>query len=211
MPAFKDITGQRFGRLVAKRPAAQYINNRCYLWLCECDCGEITFTKTSNLTSGCTQSCGCLRAEVTAKRSKTHGLSRTPEYYAWWNAIERCHDPCSPFYEDYGYRGIKVCHRWRKNPGGLENFIKDMGTRPGLGYSLDRIDYDGPYAPWNCRWADSVTQATNKRGVKLNPLKVTEIKRLLTTHMKQSRIAKKFGVNQPTISNIKRGVTWKEV
>jgi hypothetical protein len=121
--------------------------------------------------------------------------------------IQRCDNPDSGSYEDYGARGIKVEDpRWYD----FESFLADMGVRPE-GKTLDRIDYERGYCKQNCRWATNIEQATNKRGVKLKPLKVAEIKRLLTTHMKQSRIAKKFGVAQSAISNIKRGVSWKEV
>ncbi|MCI8935066.1 MAG: hypothetical protein HFE80_11265 [Clostridiaceae bacterium] len=53
-----DLTGQRFGRLVALRPA-ENIGGRT-AWLCRCDCGRETVVRTSRLRSGHTASCGCM-------------------------------------------------------------------------------------------------------------------------------------------------------
>lgn len=46
----------------------------------------------------------------------------------------------------------------------FENFLKDMGDRPSLDYSLDRIDNSKGYFKENCRWATRKTQMNN-RGV----------------------------------------------
>lgn len=56
-----DITGQRFGKLVAVRPRDERKNNSV-VWECKCDCGETTFVTVANLRSGNTTSCGCLRS-----------------------------------------------------------------------------------------------------------------------------------------------------
>ena len=62
MPKVKDLTGQRFGKLTAIRPTDKRENGKI-VWECLCDCGETAFVKSSALSSGNTQSCGCLRAK----------------------------------------------------------------------------------------------------------------------------------------------------
>lgn len=58
-----DISGQKFGMLVAKKRVAQPENIKCKMgawWLCECDCGGGIISSYSKLKSGNTKSCGCL-------------------------------------------------------------------------------------------------------------------------------------------------------
>lgn len=73
--------------------------------------------------------------------------------------MDRCSNVNNQDYHNYGGRGIKVCKRWQE----LDNFIKDMGDKPSKEHSLDRIDNDGDYEPYNCRWASKEQQDNNKR------------------------------------------------
>lgn len=62
----KDLTGQRFGRLVAAKPTEER-KNGYVMWECRCDCGNMISIRTSSLTSGNGLSCGCLRKERNQK------------------------------------------------------------------------------------------------------------------------------------------------
>lgn len=56
-----DITGQRFGKLVALTPFCKLDDKKKEIWWkCKCDCGNTCEVRSISLRSGDTQSCGCL-------------------------------------------------------------------------------------------------------------------------------------------------------
>jgi hypothetical protein len=83
----------------------------------------------------------------------------TPEYRSWTHMRERCLSPRSADYYRYGGRGISICQRWLDS---FDAFIADMGPRPSLAHSLDRINNEGDYEPGNCRWATHKEQGSNR-------------------------------------------------
>ena len=64
----KDLTGQRFDRLVAIRPTANRSGNSV-IWLCRCDCGNEVEVSANNLIREGTRSCGCLQKETAAENA----------------------------------------------------------------------------------------------------------------------------------------------
>ena len=168
MPAFIDMTGQRYGRLIAKT----YLGPRHRRWRCQCDCGNVVDVMAGNLRSGMTRTCGCIfRAGDPEHPRRKHGNAmagaRTPEYEVWEQMKGRCHTPSNKSYKNYGARGIFLCDRWRKD---FAAFIADMGPRPGNGpreYSIERIDNNKGYEPGNCVWIPLAQQARNRRNNRL--------------------------------------------
>jgi hypothetical protein len=153
MPAFKNITGLRFGRLVALEPKGRADGR--VLWLCRCDCSLETIVKGSLLASGHTRSCGCLFRELLVARNTTHGQSETPTWWSWHGMHERCRNPRHKHYKSYGGRGIGVDDpRWNEYPP----FREDMGEKPP-GAHLHRIENDKGYSKENCVWLSASEHA----------------------------------------------------
>lgn len=152
-----DVTGKQFGRLTAVKSLGAFPGG-CR-WECTCSCGQSAVVCVGRLTSGHTQSCGCLHKEIASatasEMNRTHGDSKSPEYGTWINMILRCQK--NP---NYASRGIKVCPQWAES---YEQFLSDVGRRPTDSHTLDRINNDGDYEPNNVRWATKSEQARNRR------------------------------------------------
>jgi hypothetical protein len=159
MTAPKNLIGQQFGQVTVLTRIENSAAGKTR-WLCVCACGKRFPSVGASLIQGQTVSCGCHKTRLVRIRSRKHAMSGTPEYSAWQGMQARCYNPKNARFAYYGGRGITVCDRWRQS---FQAFYEDIGPRPNAKYSLDRIDYDGPYAPGNVRWADWHTQRMNQR------------------------------------------------
>lgn len=153
MPKLIDRTGLRYGRLLVVRRSGTDACKKV-VWECLCDCGNTTHVNSTSLTTGNTQSCGCLFKEKITK----HGGWQNRSYNTWRAMVRRCRKKHDKDYPRYGGAGIKVDPRWLT----YENFVADMGEPPDS-HTLDRIDPYGNYTKENCRWASLTTQARNIR------------------------------------------------
>lgn len=111
----KDLSGQRFGRLVAiKRSDSPSTRS---LWTCKCDCGKIHDVLAQSLIPGLQKSCGCLRDEISSANGKataTHGMTRTPKWSTWNRMLRFAKS-----------KGILVCHGLRSHPNFLFEILPE--------------------------------------------------------------------------------------
>lgn len=133
-------------------------NNRAAVF--KCSCGNVKVIRVFDINSGKIASCGCHSRQQCSIRSSTHRKTSTPEYVAWRNMLQRVNGTAGvQAKKDYCDRGITVCERWRK----FENFLSDVGLRPGPGFSIDRKDNSGNYEPSNVWWTTRKKQNRNTR------------------------------------------------
>ena len=102
---------------------------------------------------------------------RSHGLTGTHEYWIWAAMLDRCRNPNSRQFRDYGGRGITVCERWHD----FASFLADMAHRPDRSLTLERRDNSLGYGPDNCVWAPRSEQNKNKRRYKRNSSGVTGV------------------------------------
>lgn len=153
-----SMIGKRFNSLTVIGKGVPGYYKSITLIPCKCDCGENVQILSTKIFKR--KSCKTCSFKKIAKSKFKHGREPKDVYIIWKNMKARCSYVKRSNYRYYGGRGIAVCERWANS---FENFINDMGVRPGSNYSIERVDNSKGYSPDNCKWATHQEQAKNKR------------------------------------------------
>ena len=159
MPPRKDVKpGDKYGRWAVIGEAEPKGSRRHFC--CVCDCGNERIVEMASLIHGRTKSCGCLRKDVATILKTKHKQRYTRLYKTWANMRQRCSNPNTNSYQNYGGRGIAVCDEWK-------DFANFYAWATPNGYSgdlsIERVNNDGNYEPSNCKWITLKAQARNRR------------------------------------------------
>ena len=87
--------------------------------------------------------------------------SRIPLYQVWKRMKNRCNNPKSEAYPNYGGRGIIECESWENDFTTFRDWALSNGYSPKL--QIDRKENDGNYNPSNCRFVTRTENMSNRR------------------------------------------------
>lgn len=218
MPAPIDITGQRFGRLVARKFVRS--NGRARLWLFDCDCGKQHVTAATLAKTGVTKSCGCYQSDRTKEAQEAR-----PEFLELFKSADATECLICPSRRKDGYPG-RLTHNGERLMAHVFACIYANGEKPGPDYHAAHECGNGTGGcmnPHHMKWkkvadnmADKARHGTQPRGEKVSAAKLTEnavvqIKQQLLTDKPKRRIADEFGVSESLICMIAKGKRWAHI
>jgi hypothetical protein len=169
--------GARFGKLVVlgEGESRVYGKQRPTRTLrCRCDCGNIVDVSVRSLLHHDRQYCSRSCAKT------VHGMAtranREPIYNCWQSMMARCENPKATGYMNWGGRTqpITVYGPWHDPAVYKADVEREIGPRPGLDWTIDRINNDQGYRPGNIRWQTKADQPRNRRPV-YNSTEVAEM------------------------------------
>lgn len=215
----KDITGQRFGSLVAKEYS--HSKNRLAYWKYQCDCGNTHIARANTISYEYKKkndpqlpSCGCV--ELTRKTK--HGYRKVnnthPAYKAYRAILTRCYNINNKHYQWYGAQGVTICDEWKNNPQAFVEWSINNGWSKGLHIDKDILCkakgiYPHIYSPETCQWVIpqvNVSHATNRTNYGKHPnIKLTQnqVDEIIALYNNKSfngiELAKLYGVTPSSI------------
>lgn len=160
-PKAKNITGCRFGSLVALRPIAK--DGRNIVWEFGCDCGSLytsvgawVSSQAKKADNPLAPSCGCLNRQTTRELRLSHGKSNHPLFWVWVAMRERCYTSTHPSYPAYGGKGVYVCVEWLNDAGAFIEWALANGWQQGLHLDKDLksrvLGLPPHYSPLTCQF-----------------------------------------------------------
>lgn len=209
----KDLTGQRFGKLLVKELIKDYefaTSDGAY-WLCLCDCGKEKVIHRNGLLNGNTSSCGCLRGQF--QRDPRNGLAEdlVGNRYGEWTVLENfaletgrlCVAQCSCGNIERVPRSnlvsgkTKGCHKCKGKRLKEERKYKNVGLTQGR---LTIIDVDDNYkyvCRCKCGSTKTISKSSWNQGVQsCGCYKVDNARRLYTDDL-TDKVFGKITVLQP--------------
>ena len=152
----QGLMGRRFGNWIVTGRCG-YDTHRNIKWRCQCNCGRLGIVIEPQLLNGSSAKCRvCDGKEIKTK----HGRFGTKPYKVWAKMMDRCYNPRSADYADYGGRGIMVCEKWH-DAATLLLWLDSSNYHPRL--TIDRVNNNGDYCPENCQWSTIKKQSRNRR------------------------------------------------
>ena len=185
MAKFKDRTGERYGRLLVVEHYGKDHTGK-HLWKCVCDCGNEKIVVGDNLSSGKSNSCGCLKKEFLSKKGNQFGLysdRRLAIYRVQYSHIKRRHSKFSGeifSFEEFVKKSESPCYycglEWskeiqdRRNETIKDGLFSDVVVKCN---GIDRIDSKVGYTSKNtvpcCKYCNTakntMTQQEFKRWI----------------------------------------------
>lgn len=185
MAKFKDRTGERYGRLLVLEYSGKDHRGK-HLWKCRCDCGNEKIVVGDNLSSGKSNSCGCLKKEFLSKKGNQFGLysdRRLAIYRVQYSHIKRRHSKFSGeifSFEEFVKKSESPCYycglEWskeiqdRRNETIKDGLFSDVVVKCN---GIDRIDSEVGYTSKNtvpcCKYCNTakntMTQQEFKRWI----------------------------------------------
>lgn len=163
-------------------------------------CGKPRLSRRAKLGNMC---------RACAKEAQTvGGVSKHPAYGLWKSLRDRCENVKSVGYRYYGGRGICVCDEWRTDSAAFVAWAETHGYSPHL--DLDRIDNDGPYAPWNCQFITHLANLRKCSKVKCTAEGARAVKVALASGQRVKEVAAAQGLSEYIVWDIKRDRTWRD-
>jgi hypothetical protein len=217
MNKYKTIENKQFGKLKALYPLDTKEN--CHTkWMCKCSCGGYSFANASDLVLGKRKTCGCSnKPKDPVDNFEKHFEMKSP-FECWnWNAHK-----LTSGYGHWQINHSKYNKHWLTHRFSYFSYKDNtLSDEDIVCHTCDNPSCVNPEHLFKGTQQDNIDDIINKgRGQKgskvtnskLNEDDVIEILRLLSEKkLKQTEIAKRFGVGDNIISNIKNNKAWKHV
>ncbi len=192
----KDLTGKRFGKLVALRwdKTEKGIGS---FWEFQCDCGEKKIIRGASVSCGNTLSCGCWERKI-------HGDSSSDFYLIWKRIVTRTNGTSNAESRKL-YMGLERFKSYEEFKSIMyKSYLEHVKKFGARNTTIDRKNPELGYVDGNCRW---LTKSENCR--------FTRKAKFFTYKGKKQTIrqwAKEYGVwHTSIVYKLKKGLTFRQV